>query len=726
MNVYQLLKGECKMNNVNLIKRLVGGVFIVLVIILSVTNVFAYTTTSMATFLKNSSGAIPAAGTIKFIAYVNDPSGDEKVFTELSPVGYNGAAGLISVNISNLAEKSSLPAGQPYTVQIAYPSNGEWAKANGVCTLSTDYANTSPGAGSIITNRLPLLTANYVSIPQNVIAYKGNGSIVLKWDAPATGTPTGYRVYRRPSATESVAEMIYDRRGTPATLYFEDSATNGAMAAYIVCAYNASGYGPHTDEIVTTADATGAPTITPPLSPTSGNVGSSVTITGSGFGATKGTGFVLFNGVVAATTAWSNTSITATVPTGATTGPVCVINSSSRASNLVTFTVTVPGTPIINSCSPARYAGDSNVTMTVVGSSTNFVNGTTVASVSPATGVTINSTTVTSATQATINVSIAAGAAAGGRNITMTTGGETATGTGMFVITAPSIASVTPATGAQGANLTGVIIVGTGTHFTGTPTVTFSGTNITVSNVIVTDVTHLTCNVAIAAAATTGARNVTVTTGGETATRTGGFTVTSGLPTVTGVAPATGPSPNTGITITGTNFTNGVVTAVLIGSTPITVYSVSSATSITGVSIPAGLAAGAYDIRVTNASGQSAINAPADRYTVTSSGGGGGKIYEGAGGIMMAYPNPFNPNDKANPLKMLFNVTTGEAVDIYIFDTNGRVIYQDRDSQTNADRTVTWNGETSFGEVVENGLYLIRVVKDGKLVAKGKILVIKK
>jgi hypothetical protein len=124
-----------------------------------------------------------------------------------------------------------------------------------------------------------------------------------------------------------------------------------------------------------------------------------------------------------------------------------------------------------------------------------------------------------------------------------------------------------------------------------------------------------------------------------------------------------------------------------------------------------------------------ALNNLASQYQWTftvSSGNNDMFIYEKAGGIMMAYPNPFDPNDKANPLKMLFNTATGEAVDIYIFDTNARIIYQSRDNQLEADRKAEWDGETSYGEVVENGLYLIRIVKDGKLVAKGKILVIKK
>ena len=74
------------------------------------------------------------------------------------------------------------------------------------------------------------------------------------------------------------------------------------------------------------------------LSPTSGAVGASVTITGTSFGATRGLSTVKFNGTVALTTGWSNTQIQATVPAGATTGPV-LVTVNGAASNGLTFTV---------------------------------------------------------------------------------------------------------------------------------------------------------------------------------------------------------------------------------------------------------------------------------------------------------------------------------------------------------------------------------------------------
>src|SRR5439155_8320241 len=85
-----------------------------------------------------------------------------------------------------------------------------------------------------------------------------------------------------------------------------------------------------------------APSITG-ISPTAGPVGTAVTVSGSGFGATQGTSTVRFNGITASPTNWSATSITAPVPAGATTGMVAV-NVGGVASNGVLFTVGVTGT----------------------------------------------------------------------------------------------------------------------------------------------------------------------------------------------------------------------------------------------------------------------------------------------------------------------------------------------------------------------------------------------
>jgi hypothetical protein len=86
----------------------------------------------------------------------------------------------------------------------------------------------------------------------------------------------------------------------------------------------------------------GAPPAITNLNPTSGPVGTPVTVTGSNFGASQGTSKVTFNGADAGTAAkWSATSISVQVPANATTGNV-MVTVSNAASNGVAFTVTAP------------------------------------------------------------------------------------------------------------------------------------------------------------------------------------------------------------------------------------------------------------------------------------------------------------------------------------------------------------------------------------------------
>jgi hypothetical protein len=110
-----------------------------------------------------------------------------------------------------------------------------------------------------------------------------------------------------------------------------------------------------------------APTLTS-LSPTTGSVGTSVTIAGTNFGATQGASTVKFNGTTATPTSWSATSIVVPVPAAATTGNV-VVTVNSLASNGLPFTVTVPA---VVTASPASVApsGSLNVSWSNIGTPT--------------------------------------------------------------------------------------------------------------------------------------------------------------------------------------------------------------------------------------------------------------------------------------------------------------------------------------------------------------------
>jgi hypothetical protein len=89
-----------------------------------------------------------------------------------------------------------------------------------------------------------------------------------------------------------------------------------------------------------TAPAPPAPTLTA-LSPVGGPVGTTITITGTNFGATQGANMVTFNGTSAAPSTWSATNITVPVPAGATSGNV-VVTVGGQVSNGLPFTVAAP------------------------------------------------------------------------------------------------------------------------------------------------------------------------------------------------------------------------------------------------------------------------------------------------------------------------------------------------------------------------------------------------
>lgn len=78
------------------------------------------------------------------------------------------------------------------------------------------------------------------------------------------------------------------------------------------------------------------------LSPVAGTIGTSVTITGANFGGTQGSSTVTFNGLLATSSGWTNSSILASVPAGASSGLV-TLTVNGTASNGQTFSVFVPG-----------------------------------------------------------------------------------------------------------------------------------------------------------------------------------------------------------------------------------------------------------------------------------------------------------------------------------------------------------------------------------------------
>jgi hypothetical protein len=232
-----------------------------------------------------------------------------------------------------------------------------------------------------------------------------------------------------------------------------------------------------------------APTVSG-FNPTSGSPGTLVTVNGTGFtGATS----VKFNGATASFTPGTDSQLTATVPSGATSGAISVTTSAGTGTSSGSFTVTAAPAPTVTGFAPSSGPVGTSVTVTGTG-------------FSGATSVTFNGTaattfTVNSATQVTATVP--SGATTG--RIAVTTSAGTGTSTTDFTVTVvvagPTITSISPTSGTVGSS---VAITGTG--LTGITSVTFGG-GVSAAFTVVSDTR-------INATVPTGARNGAITVSG--------------------------------------------------------------------------------------------------------------------------------------------------------------------------------------------------------------------
>ncbi|MFP6916186.1 IPT/TIG domain-containing protein, partial [Xanthomonas hortorum pv. gardneri] len=122
------------------------------------------------------------------------------------------------------------------------------------------------------------------------------------------------------------------------------------------------------------------------FSPGRGAPGTTVKIKGQGFSTTATQNAVKFNGVVATTVAATVNEITATVPAGATTGPISVALGTAVAASSVNFVVdAAAAVPTITSVAPTLVAVGEQVTIAgkqllpVVGQTSTLLNGRAVA-----------------------------------------------------------------------------------------------------------------------------------------------------------------------------------------------------------------------------------------------------------------------------------------------------------------------------------------------------------
>ncbi|CAA9222878.1 MAG: hypothetical protein AVDCRST_MAG56-538 [uncultured Cytophagales bacterium] len=289
---------------------------------------------------------------------------------------------------------------------------------------------------------------------------------------------------------------------------------------------NAYGGGPQDAALLKLYEPAPAPLVTG-FSPTSGVAGTTVTLTGSYF---EGVNQVEFNGVGAAFTVQSATRLTATVPAGATTGPIRVISPNGTGVTNASFAVAQP--PLITGFTPGF--GPAGTQVTVSGNYFTGVNRVEFDGTSAA-------YTVVSATQLTATVP--SGAFTGPIRVTNAAG--TATSTTSFYLP-PVLTLVEPAEGT-----TGTAVTLRGYHLTTATQVLFNG--------VPTPFTTGTAgqlHVRVPAGAATGP--IRVVTPGGAATGSNDFKVVY-PPVLSGLTPATGPANST-VVISGSQLS--YVTAV--------------------------------------------------------------------------------------------------------------------------------------------------------------------
>jgi len=288
------------------------------------------------------------------------------------------------------------------------------------------------------------------------------------------------------------------------------------------------------------------------LQPSSGSEGDSVIISGSNFGSTQGNNTVSFGGVQATTVGpWSDTQITAVVPTGAATGPVSLVVNGLQSNQNVIFTINITISGISPSSGPvlSSYQISGSGFGASQGQNTVTFNGL--------------SSPVLTWGPTSITALVPTGATTG--NVVLTIGGIPTTGPSFTVTTAPSpiipsITSVSPTSGGAG---TPVTIQGSGFGNQTTGSITIGST---LGTVVDWSDTVIHANVS------------TGSTSGSVQVQQSGYSSNS-VPFTVSTATITSVSPNNGIagtpvTITGSGFgaTQGSGIAWL-GNTPAVVTS---------------------------------------------------------------------------------------------------------------------------------------------------------
>jgi hypothetical protein len=259
--------------------------------------------------------------------------------------------------------------------------------------------------------------------------------------------------------------------------------------------------------------------------------------------------------------------------------------------------------PVLSSISPTSgFRGNNyNVTLTGTGlAGTTSING--------AAGITITALTLMDDAHVTATFAIAANAATGARNISVTTPNGTSN-TVQFSVQnppTPTLSSINPTSGVRGRSV-GVTLTGTNFTTNGTTINFTSGSGITATGVTVVSSTQITATFVIAGNASLGTHNLRVSTPGGTST-TVPFTVLGA--TLTSISPASASrGTQVNVTLAGTGLTGATSVTVSGGGVSVSNFNAASDTSVTATfTIASNAGTGLRTVTVNTPAGSPTIN----------------------------------------------------------------------------------------------------------------------
>jgi N,N-dimethylformamidase beta subunit-like protein/IPT/TIG domain-containing protein len=412
---------------------------------IAVTNP-AGTATSAANFTVSSGPAItgftPASGTGGTSVTISGAN-----LTGATAVAFNGTAAAFTVTSDTEIQATVPDSATTGPLSVTTPAGT--ATSAGTFTVAptiTSFTPTSGAAGAAITISGTNLTgASSVAFHGTAANFTVTSATAIQATVPS-GATTGLLSVTTPGGTANSATVFAVAPTitsfSPASGPLGTSVTIGGMnftgATSVTFNGSAAMFTVTSDTAIQTqvpADATTGPlrvttgagtatsttdfSVSPTISgftPTSGAAGAAVTITGT---ALTGATAVKFNGTSAGYTVLSNTSIQATVPTGATTGPLSVTTPGGTATSAANFVAA----PTIASFSPATGPLGTVVTVTglnYTGTTAVKFNGVSATNFAIASPTSIQAIVPTGATTGRITVTTAAGTATSAANFTVT------------------------------------------------------------------------------------------------------------------------------------------------------------------------------------------------------------------------------------------------------------------------------------------------------------------